>query len=365
MVLQADWNRIVRQRITTFDEFREALSAYRLPRVLLAALELDLFTAVGVRSWTVPALAKELQVSERGLSILCRNLASVGMLQKKGGVYKNSHLGATALNANHRGYRGGYLNLMRTHWGDWVRLLDSIRSGLPIDHDVPDSPDYRRQFTWAMHHRTLEMAPAIVAQLHVGRAKTLLDLGGGPGTYAMAFLAKHPLLRATVCDREPALEVAKEIASTHNARRRLSYLPLDFSKEPIPGSYDVIWYSNVLHIYSPEENQAIFRRALAALRPGGRFIIQDAFLHDREGLHPTEASLFAISMLLFTAGGNTYSASETGKWLKEAGFVGVRTIPIKKATEDWEDGILEASAPSLRAGTTASRTRSSKDRTAR
>ncbi|UVT16684.1 MAG: methyltransferase [Nitrospira sp.] len=346
------------QRIATFDGFRDAISDYRLPRVLLAALELDLFTTVGERSWTIPDLAKELKVSERGLSILCRNLAAAGVLHKKGTIYKNSRLGATALNANHRAYRGGYLNLIRTHWTDWMRLLESVRSGLPIDHDTPDSPDYRRQFTWAMHHRTLEIAPAIAAQLYMGRANTLLDLGGGPGTYAMAFLAKNPKLRATVCDREPALEVAKEIASTHRTGRRLSYLPLDFSRDPITGAYDVIWYSNVLHIYSPEDNQAIFRRALAALMPGGRLIIQDAFLHDREGLYPLEASLFAGSMLLFTEGGNTYSASETAEWLKKAGFVGIKMHPLKKGTGDWEDGILEASAPRPRLRATARRTRS-------
>ncbi|MGC4099328.1 MAG: methyltransferase [Nitrospira sp.] len=358
MVLQADRTRIVTRRITTFEEFRDAISAYRLPRVLLAALELNLFTAVGDRSWTLPDLAMELKVSERGLGILCRNLAAAGVLHKNGGRYKNSRLGATALNAHHRGYRGGYLNLITRHWGDWIRLLESVRSGLPIDHGIPDTPDYRRQFTWAMHHRTLEIAPMIAAQIPLARSKTLLDLGGGPGTYAMAFLAKNPMLRATVCDREAALDVAKEIAATHKSRRRLSYLPLDFSEASIPETYDVIWYSNVLHIYSPEENRAIFRRALAALTPGGRFIIQDAFLHDREGLYPVEASLFAVSMLLFTEGGNTYSASETAKWLKEAGFASVRSLPIRNGTEDWEDGILEASAPAPRPKKTVHRTRS-------
>jgi SAM-dependent methyltransferase len=358
LVLPRNRKGLVKPRITTFEEFRDAVSAYRLPRVLLAALELDLFTAVGERSWTVDDLSTELKVSERGLSILCRNLAAAGLLKKKGPLYTNRGLSATALNRNHRAYRGGYLGLMQTHWHDWVRLVESVRSGLPIDHDIPDTPDYRRQFTWAMHHRTLEIAPAIAAQVRLGQARTLLDLGGGPGTYAMAFLAQNPRLRATVCDREAALSVAKEIAGTHRAGRRLSYLALDFSKDPIAGTYDVIWYSNVLHIYSPEDNQAIFRRARAALAPGGRFIIQDAFLHDREGVHPTEASLFAVSMLLFTTGGNTYSASETAKWLKEAGFVGVRTVPLKRGTEDWENGILEASAPSRRPRAIVRQTRS-------
>ena len=348
----------MKPRITTFSEFRDAVSTYRLSRVLLAALELDVCTVVGDRSWTIPSLAKRLHVSERGLSILCRNLAMAGILKKKGSTYRNSRLGATALNANHSAYRGGYLDLLKTHWMDWVRLQESVRSGLPIDHDVPDSPEWRRRFTLAMHHRTLEIAPVIAAQVPLGGAKTLLDLGGGPGTYAMAFLANNPGLRAAVCDRESALDVAREIAATHRAGRRLSYVPLDFSKEPIPGSYDVIWYSNVLHIYSPEDNQAIFRKVLAALTPGGKFIIQDAFLHDREGLFPAEASLFAVSMLLFTEGGDTYSKSETTEWLRASGFGRIKPLRIKKGTGDWEDGILEAVAPGMPQRTIAPRTRS-------
>lgn len=344
-------------RLSTFDEFRNAVSAYRLPRVLIAALELDLFTIVGTSAWAIPDLAKALNVNVRGLNILCRNLAAVGVLQKRGTRYTNSRLGATALNARHPAYRGGYLRLLRNHWNDWVRLPESVRSGRPIDHDVPDTEEFRRQFTWAMHHRTLELAPAIASQIRVGRAKTLLDLGGGPGTYAMAFLAKNQKLHATVCDRASALEVAQEIAATHRTRRRLSYLPCDFVKEPIPGTYDVVWYSNVLHLYSPEENQAIFQRVLGCLAPGGRFIIQDAFLHDREGLYPLGASVFAVSMLLFTESGDTYSVAETGKWLKQAGFVGVKRVPIKKGTEDWEGGILEASAPGSHLRTTVHRTR--------
>jgi SAM-dependent methyltransferase len=161
----------------------------------------------------------------------------------------------------------------------------------------------------------------------------------------MAFLAKNPALRATVCDRPAALEVAKEIASTHKAGARLSCLPLDLLTEDIPGTYDVMWYSNVLHIYSPEDNQALFRRALAALNPGGRLLIQDAFLHDPEGLFPEEASLFAVSMLLFTDRGDTYKTADTRSWLIDAGFDRVRALRMKKGTEDWEDGILEARSP--------------------
>jgi SAM-dependent methyltransferase len=350
----------VSRPITTFDDFRDAITAYRLPRVLIAALELNLFTAMGTDAWTIPDLARDMKVSERGLAILCRNLAMAGLLKKKGETYTNSRLGATVLNAHHPAYRGDYLRLITSHWADWGRLLESVKTGLPLDHDEPEEPDYRRRFTWAMHHRTLERAPKIAAQINMRGARTLLDLGGGPGTYAMAFLAKNPTLRATVCDRPAALDVAKEIASTHKAGARLSYLPLDLLTEAIPGTYDVIWYSNVLHIYSPKDNQAVVRRSLAALNPGGRLLIQDAFLHDREGLCPEEASLFAVSMLLFTERGNTYSAAETRAWLTDAGFERIKVLRMKKGTEDWEDGILEAWSPKTDAKTRALRTGSAK-----
>ncbi len=301
-----------------FDEFRDAISAYRLPRILLTALDLDLFTVMGARSWTVPVLAKRLRVSTRGLNILCRNLASAGVLKKNGAQYRNGSLALTVLNAKSQQYRGAYLELLRGHWEDWSQLTKSVRTGRPVEHEDPDDPDYRRQFTWAMHHRSSHVAPHVAAQINLKGVETLLDLGGGPGTFALAFLARHPTLRATVCDRPSALEVAKEIA---------------------------IWLSNVLHIYSPSENQRLFRRLVKALTPRGRLLIQDAFCHDRNGLSPQETNLFAVTMLLFTETGNTYGARETAEWLREAGFGMVRRIRLRKGTEDWEGGLLEASRP--------------------
>ena len=334
--------------IATIQDFRALLAAYRLPRVVLTALELDLFTALATRACSIEQLAKTLDVSGRGLEILCRNLAMCGLLKKRGNVYRNSAFAATQLNANHPSYRGAYLELLKSQWTDWSRLTETVRCGCPVHHDEPEAVDYRSQFTWAMHHRSVDVAARVAAEIDLRQAGSLLDLGGGPGTYAMAFLAHYPKLQATICDRPAALKVAKEIAATHKVRKRLSYLPLNFMEEDLPGQYDVVWYSNVLHIYSPNENQALFRRMISALSPGGRVMIQDAFLHDREGLYPEEASLFAVSMLLFTERGNTYSLRDTARWLKEAGYVKIRPIKLKQGTEDWDGGLLEAARPTRR-----------------
>lgn len=328
--------------LRSFDEFRDAVFAYRLPRVLLTALEMDLFTALGSRSWTIPAMAKRLHVSQRGIEILCRNLAGAGVLKKQGASYRNGPVAGRELNGSHPLYRGAYLELLRSQWDDWSCLTDCVKRGRPLDHEDPDDPAYRKQFSWAMHQRSMDVASHVAKQVNLRGAKTLLDLGGGPGTYALAFLAANPGLQATVCDRAPALEVARQIAAPLKQGRRLSYLPLDFMAKTIPGRYDAIWYSNVLHIYSPADNQRLFRKLASALNPGGRLLIQDGFVLDRQGLYPQEANLFAVTMLLFTEGGNTYGVEETGRWLREAGFGRTKMVTLRKGTGDWEGGLIEA-----------------------
>ncbi len=347
--------------IRTFEDFREAVFAYRLPRVILTALDLNLFTVVGGKRWTIPALAAKLRVSRRGLDILCRNLAAAGLLVKRGSVYRNGPLGLAELNAKSPAHRGAYLDLLKGQWAEWSQLTTHVRSGKPLDADEPDEPAYRRRFSWAMHHRSLVMASEVAAQLDLAGAETLLDLGGGPGTYALAFLARNPRLRATVCDRAPALDVARCIAKTVPHGTRLSYLPVDFMREPVPGRYDTIWYSNVLHIYSPDENRRLFRRLLRALNPGGRLLIHDAFLHDREGLYPLESGLFAVTMLLATERGDIYPSRSVAQWLRETGFARVTKVSIRKGTGDWDDGILEARVPSRSRSKNPARRRRSRE----
>ncbi|MBA2252261.1 MAG: methyltransferase domain-containing protein, partial [Nitrospirales bacterium] len=290
--------------------------------------------------------------------ILCRNLASAGVLVKQWQTYRNGPVAATTLNANGSDYRRGYINLMRDQWTDWGKLTESVRSGRPVEDDThQDDVAYRREFSWAMHHRSVDVAPAVAAQVDLKGVETLLDMGGGPGTYALEFLRRHPTLHATVADRAPALDVAREIAASVKHGRRLSYLPLDFLKDEISGRYDVIWFSNVLHIYSAKDNQRLFQKMTSALNPGGRVLIQDAFLVDPDGLWPQETNLFAVTMLLFTEAGNTYSVADTTTWLRKAGIDRVRPIPLKKGTGDWEYGLLEGTLAGGRRETRVRRSR--------
>ncbi len=329
--------------IRTFDDFRNVAQLYQYSRAILSALELDLFTAIGARTWPIAALARRLRADQRGVDILCRNLAALGLLVQRGSAYRNTLLTRTELNRRSPAYRGAYLDLISNHWHDFTQLTDSVCSGKPLDADEPESPAWRRSFTWAMHHRSREQAKTVARFLDLRRARTLLDLGGGPGTYAMAFLAANPALRATVVDRPAALKVAREIAATHPAKTRLSFATLDFMSDPLPGRYDVVWLSNIIHIYAPAQNVGLFRKIRKALTPDGRLFIHDAFLTDPRGLYPIDTTAFALTMLLFTDTGNTYASRDVMHWLRKAGYRRVKLLTGIGRRKDGENGLIEAS----------------------
>ena len=327
--------------LRTFAQFREAVYAFRIPRIIMSALELELFSSMGNQAWTVSALAKRLRVSQRGLDIILRNVASIGLVKATVRGYQAHAMAQRYLNKHSPDFRGDYLQLIQRQWEEWAQLTAVVKTGRPLDDDAPETPEYRQSFSWAMHQRSLESAKHVSEQLSLGRAQTLLDFGGGPGTYALHFLKRNPTLQATVMDRPAALEVAKTLAARYRLQTRMSFLPCDFINEPIVGHYDVAWYSNVLHIYSAQENLAIFRKLRRRLASGGRILIQDTFLQDPKGLVPVEANVFAVTMLLHTQTGNTYSLRDVQDWLKRAGFARTKVLRMKPGTGDWNGQILE------------------------
>ncbi|WP_342346664.1 class I SAM-dependent methyltransferase [uncultured Nitrospira sp.] len=331
--------------ITSFKQFRDVAYAFRLPRIIFSALDLDLFTKMENRDWTIPELAKRVRVSQRGLAILCRNLASVGLLVKSQSGYQLAPFSKRYLQESSPDFRGDYLGLMQRQWSEWSHLTEVIRVGQPRDSKEPETTEYRRSFSWAMHHRSLQPAKEVAQQISLKAARSLLDLGGGPGTYALAFLALNPILHATVMDRPAALDVARMLAEQSFLGTRLTYQSGDFLTARISGTYDVVWYSNVLHIYSPADNLKIFKKIKRILNPGGRLLIQDTFLQDPKELQPLEANLFAVSMLLYTERGNTYSVRDVREWLQRAGLTRSRVLHMKEGTGDWEGQLIEGRHP--------------------
>jgi SAM-dependent methyltransferase len=182
-----------------------------------------------------------------------------------------------------------------------------------------------RKFTLALAGRAKNVAPVLARNVPLGKAKVLLDVGGGTGIYSIACLKRYPNLRAIVWDRPQVLKVAREFAEAAGVADRLRLEPGDMFADRVPEGCDVILLSNILHDWDVPECRTLVSRLASALPEGGRLLIHDAFLNDAlDG--PLPIALYSANLFCVTEG-RCYSAAEYGAWLAEAGLQSGKIIP--------------------------------------
>jgi ubiquinone/menaquinone biosynthesis C-methylase UbiE len=188
------------------------------------------------------------------------------------------------------------------------------REGLP---SAMDEQAAARRLTLALAGRARNVAPVLAERYPLGTAKVLLDVGGGTGLYSIAYLQRHPELRAVVWDRPAVLAVAGELAAEHGVADRMLLEGGDMFRDAVPEA-DVVLLSNVLHDWDVPECRALIGRCAAVLPPGGRLLVHDVFLNDAlDG--PLPVALYSAALFALTEG-RAYSAGEYRGWLAEAGL---------------------------------------------
>jgi ubiquinone/menaquinone biosynthesis C-methylase UbiE len=170
-----------------------------------------------------------------------------------------------------------------------------------------------------MEENALERAAAVARKIPLRPGERVLDLGGGPGTYAVAWADACPGAGITVFDTPATLRVARKILREKGAERRVRLLEGDFLVDPIGGPYDFVWISQILHAYSKSDCVKLLRRAHSALVPGGRVAVQE-FLPAEGKTSPAGPVFFSVHMVAVTEGGRAYTGREIAAMIKAAGF---------------------------------------------
>ncbi len=180
----------------------------------------------------------------------------------------------------------------------------------------------------AMKERARESAGRLAALLDGSEARSLLDLGGGPGTFSIAIARRFPHLRAVLCDRdEEALRLASSGIRAAGLADRIRILKADFLTDDIGSDYDIVLLSSVLCTCSEQQNRLLLQKVKRALNPGGRILIRGHMLDDTK-TSPASAALFSVCMVVGTLAGRVYSRGELKKsWLADVGFESVHWIP--------------------------------------
>ena len=302
---------------------------WRWAIVLGIALRDGLLDEVALEPRSADEVARRLAFDPRATYVLLSALGELEILEEVGGRFlvREEHRGPL-LEPGHPDYAGGSVVHRSELIGSWGRIGEILRTGEPVEDRT--SSDFGGTTTFIQSMRrgaragAKGVAEAVLSRLPDGAS--ILDVGGGPGTNAEAFVrlghargVSGEEVSVTVFDRPEVIELMRETLSASGIKAEAG----DMNEALPEGPFDAIYYGNTSHMYGPAENRVLFSRMRGSLVPGGMLAIRE-FVRGMSD----DAALFAVNMLVLTAGGGTYTAEEYEGWLAGAGFEGVEFVPV-------------------------------------
>jgi cyclopropane fatty-acyl-phospholipid synthase-like methyltransferase len=156
----------------------------------------------------------------------------------------------------------------------------------------------------------------------LSECRSLADIGGGSGHFALAVVAAYPGIQATVVDLPNVTRFAGRFIQEAGMADRVSVVSADITREPLTGSFDIAVLKGVLQTLSAEEARAALRNVAPAIVPGGMLQIHGRMLDDSRLSPPDAVGMNMVFLNLFD-GGQSHTEREHREWLREAGFVDV------------------------------------------
>jgi len=307
------------------EDLDNLIRGYWPSRVMLTALELDLFTAVGDGA-SAEVVAGRLKTSPRATEMLLNAVASLQLLKKTDGSFQNTTASARFFTQTSKdNARGGLLH-MANIWHNWSNLTDCVRQGTSARAAKP-AGDWTRNFIAAMDRIANERARHLLKALGSEGIRRILDLGGGSGAYSIAFARATPGVQAEILDIQEVVPLTQDYVRKAGLADRIKVRAGDMLSDDFGRDHDLVLLNAICHMFSEKQNRGLFRRAYQALGTNGRLVVQD-FILERDKTSPQFAALFALNMLVGTEAGSSYSEPEYADWLRAAGFREVTRVRL-------------------------------------
>jgi hypothetical protein len=307
--------------------------AFWSSKVLLTAVDIDLFTKLGRRSVTGEALGAELGLHPRGTRDFFDALLAMGFLAREGdgpsARFRNTDATSVYLDSTSPRYIGGILRMLNARlFRFWNDLPEALRTGRPqneVKHSqksifeelYADLPALE-QFLGAMTGLSRINFEAFAAKFDFSRFKTLCDIGGATGLLSRVVAERHAHLHLTSFDLPAVEPIARRSIEAAGLSKRVAVASGDFFRDPLPKA-DVITMGMILHDWNLEKKKHLVRAAYAALPPGGAFVAIENLIDDarRENLF---GILMSLNMLIEFGDAFDFSGAEFREWCSEAGF---------------------------------------------
>lgn len=317
----ADW---------TIPDLIQLSGGYWSTCALHAGVKLDLFTVLDKAACTAEEVAQLVHADPRASGMLLDSLTAIGLLDKSNGRYIDTSFAAGSLSKKSPGYLGHIIMHHHHLMSGWTRLSDAVTTGHQIreamSHDEDES--IRESFLMGMFNLASQLAPRIAAAVSLAGCRRFLDLGGGPGTYAIHFCQANPEMSAVIYDLPTTRTFAEKTVARFNLSGRIAFNSGNYHVDPVPSGFDAVWLSHVLHSDGPVACASLVRTAVAALNPGGVLMIQEFILNNAKN-GPEFPALFSLNMLLGTEEGQAYSEEEMETMMTAAGVTDVKRLSLE------------------------------------
>ena len=296
---------------------------------LHAAVKLDVFTCIGDGHLTSQEVSDRLSAARKGVERLLNALVAMELLAKVNDTYCNTPSGKELLSKDSPKYLGHIIMHHHHLLESWSKLDQSVESGQPVsERSSFGKEQWRESFLMGMFNMAMNMAPRLVPKIDISSRRHLLDLGGGPGTYAVHFCRHNPQLKATVFDLPSSRPFAESVIKQFELADRIAFKDGNYLKDHVEGSYDAAWLSHILHGEGADDCRRIIKKAVSVLEPGGIIIIHEFILNNSmDG--PLFPALFSLNMLVGTDSGQAYSEQQIMDMLAEAGVTDIRRLPVQ------------------------------------
>lgn len=311
----------------------QTATAFWASKVLLTAVELDLFTTLADGTMTAPQLGDALGLHPRGTYDFFDALVALKFLDRDGdgreGRYKNTPETASFLNRTSTTYIGGLPEMLNARlFGFWNDLGTALKTGRPqneVKHggkplfeELCSNPAKLGQFLDAMTGLQAANFALLAEKFDFSRYRSVSDIGGALALLSRIVGARHQHLRFNSYDLPPVAPLAQKQVTAAGMSTRINVVAGDFFKEELPKA-DVVTMGNVLHDWNLEKKKMLIRKAFDALPEGGAFIaienlIDDARRENAFGL------LMSLNMLIEFGDAFDYTGADFREWCNEVGF---------------------------------------------
>jgi SAM-dependent methyltransferase len=315
------------------DRFIGHVFAYQQTSAVKAAVEPDLFSAIGAGADSVETLAAKVKASPRGVRILCDYLTVQELLIKDGERYRLTPSSAVFLDQRSPACMASIVDFLAAP--EMMRLyLDDpaafVRNGgsVGLANIAPDHP------LWVTFARAMAPFMAPVAQgiaAEVARwpspPRKILDVAAGHGVFGISVGKAVPGASIVALDWRPVLEVALENARREGLEARYTTIAGSAFDVDWGTGYDLVLIPNFLHHFDRESCVSLLERARRALAPGGAVVVVEMVPND-DRVSPPFPAMFAFVMLASTPSGDAYPVRELQEMGRAAGLADSKVVPL-------------------------------------